>query len=295
MLKNVASQKLTVFAYTPADGLPKTGDAANLTAYVDIDDAGIDPLADTSATEVDSTNAKGFYIFDVAQAETNGIKLAFSGKSSTSGVVVLACPSVIYTDPPNYTLLSIGASGETILTSAYDAAKTAAQAGDAMALTSGERTTLTAVIWNALTSGMSTVGSIGKKLADWVVGTIDTYTGNTKQTGDAYPVVSSVAHGNAALKALIDAFALYTTRVVVRATVGAASTDTSIVTSAFAPAGVAADQFKGRVVVFDNDTTTTSLRGQATVITASSAAATPVLTVTALTTAPVSGDTFSVL
>lgn len=56
------------------------------------------------------------------------------------------------------------------LTSAYDLAKTAAQAGDAMALTSGERTTLAASIWNALTSGMTTVGSIGKKLADWVVG-----------------------------------------------------------------------------------------------------------------------------
>lgn len=52
------------------------------------------------------------------------------------------------------------------LTSAYDPAKTASQAGDAMALTSGERTTLAAVIWNALTSGMSTVGSIGKRIAD---------------------------------------------------------------------------------------------------------------------------------
>ncbi|MFZ2937668.1 MAG: hypothetical protein WA066_03065 [Candidatus Omnitrophota bacterium] len=41
-------------------------------------------------------------------------------------------------------------------------------------------------IWDALTSALTTVGSIGKKLADWIVGTIDTYTGNTKQTGDAY-------------------------------------------------------------------------------------------------------------
>ena len=72
-------------------------------------------------------------------------------------------------------------------------------AGDAMALTSGERTTLAAAIWNALTSGMSTVGSIGKKLADWVVGTIDTYTGNTKQTGDSYSVVTHVTYGNSAL------------------------------------------------------------------------------------------------
>ena len=39
-------------------------------------------------------------------------------------------------------------------------------------------------IWDALTSALTTVGSIGKKLADWVVGTIDTYTGNTKQTAD---------------------------------------------------------------------------------------------------------------
>ena len=41
-------------------------------------------------------------------------------------------------------------------------------------------------IWDALTTALTTTGSIGKKLADWVVGTIDTYTGNTKQTGDAY-------------------------------------------------------------------------------------------------------------
>lgn len=53
-------------------------------------------------------------------------------------------------------------------------------------------------VWNTLTSGMITVGSIGKKLADWVVGTIDTYTGNTKQTGDNYsrlgaPVGASIS------------------------------------------------------------------------------------------------------
>lgn len=79
-----------------------------------------------------------------------------------------------------------------------------------------------------------------------------------------------------------------------RGTVTTGGTTTSIPTSAFAPSGVAADQFKGRVVTFDADTTTTSLRGQSTDITANTAAATPTLTVTALTTAPSSGDTFSV-
>jgi hypothetical protein len=91
------------------------------------------------------------------------------------------------------------------LTAGYDPAKTAAQAGDAMTLTSGERTSVAAAVWNALTSGMATVGSIGKKLADWVVGTIDTYTGNTKQTGDAYarmgaPAGASIAADVAAVK-----------------------------------------------------------------------------------------------
>jgi len=85
-----------------------------------------------------------------------------------------------------------------------------------------------------------------------------------------------------------------TTQAIGRGTVGAASTTTSIVTSAFTPNGAAADQFKGRIVTFDADTTTAALQGQSTDITASSNAAAPVFTVTALTTAPVSGDTFSV-
>jgi len=73
-------------------------------------------------------------------------------------------------------------------------------------------------------------------------------------------------------------------------TVGAASTTTNIVTSALDPAAAATDQFKGKIVTFDANTTTAALRGQSTDITASTAGG--ALTVTALTTAPVSGDTF---
>jgi hypothetical protein len=47
-------------------------------------------------------------------------------------------------------------------------------------------------IWDALTSALTTVGSIGKKLADWVVGTIDTYTGNTKQTADHTAAIADI-------------------------------------------------------------------------------------------------------
>lgn len=82
------------------------------------------------------------------------------------------------------------------------------------------------------------------------------------------------------------------TQGIVTGTVGAASNTTSIVTSALDPSAAVTDQFKGRIVTFKQDTTTANLAGQSTDITASTALG--VLTVTALTTAPVSGDTFTI-
>lgn len=134
MFKNVAT-KLVVFAYDSTTSLPKTGDAANITAYVSKDYGTVTVLADTSATEMDSTNAKGFYLFDLAQAETNGDALTFSAKSSTSNIVVLAIPAVVFTTPPNFTKASIdGTSGKIAATTASgddaDAASVLAIASD---------------------------------------------------------------------------------------------------------------------------------------------------------------------
>lgn len=75
--------------------------------------------------------------------------------------------------------------------------------------------------------------------------------------------------------------------------VGSGSTTTSIVTSSLTPSVSVADQFKGRVVIFDADTTSASLRGQATDITANTNSG--VLTVTALTNTPAYGDVFVVV
>ncbi len=75
-------------------------------------------------------------------------------------------------------------------------------------------------------------------------------------------------------------------------TVGAASSTTSIVTASLTPAAAVIDQYKGRILVFDKDTTTANLRGQGTDITANTALG--VLTVTALTDAPAAGDTFTI-
>lgn len=98
MFKNVAA-KFMVFAFDTTTNAPKTGDAANITAYVSKDYGAVTVLGDTTATEMDATNAPGYYLFDAAQAETNADCLMVSGKSSTANIKVLGAPAVIYTRP----------------------------------------------------------------------------------------------------------------------------------------------------------------------------------------------------
>lgn len=74
--------------------------------------------------------------------------------------------------------------------------------------------------------------------------------------------------------------------------VGASATTTSVPTSSLLPASSAADQFKGRTVVFDADTATAQLRGQGTKIVSNTSGG--ILTVDALTVAPASGDVFKI-
>lgn len=88
-----------VYAFDSTTNLPKTGDAANITAYVSKDWGTVTVLGDTSATEMDATNAKGFYLFDATQAETNAEVLMVSAKSSTANIVVIGAPAVIFTLP----------------------------------------------------------------------------------------------------------------------------------------------------------------------------------------------------
>lgn len=109
MLKNTASQKIALFAFDTSTGAPKTGDAAQITAYVNKDYAGATALGDTSATEISSTNAPGWYLFDLTQAETNADALLFSGKSTTGSVSVVG--QLVFTRPANFTSMAIDSSG----------------------------------------------------------------------------------------------------------------------------------------------------------------------------------------
>jgi hypothetical protein len=95
MRKNQSGQAITMLAIDTATGKPKTGDAANLTAYVSKDDGAVTVLGDVSAAEIDATNAKGLYTWTLTQAETNADKLVFSGKSVTGNVEIM--PVTAYT------------------------------------------------------------------------------------------------------------------------------------------------------------------------------------------------------
>lgn len=106
MQKNTAG-KWVVFAWTTADNLPKTGDAAQITANIRIDGAGANAIDDTNPAELED----GYYIFDITATEANGDNLVLCPASSTSGVQVIGVPGAVWTRPPNFQALSITAGG----------------------------------------------------------------------------------------------------------------------------------------------------------------------------------------
>jgi hypothetical protein len=140
MFKNVASQKLIVFAFDSTTNLPKTGDAANITAYVSKDYGAVTVLGDTTATEMDSTNAKGYYLFDLTQAETSADTLLFSAKSATSNIVVVGAPATVFTYPPNFSSTSIDASGRVDVIKINGTSQTARDIGASVLLSAGTGT-----------------------------------------------------------------------------------------------------------------------------------------------------------
>ena len=59
--KNVASQKISVFAFNELTGAGETGDAANITAQISKDFAASAATNDVSPTELDATDHPGVY------------------------------------------------------------------------------------------------------------------------------------------------------------------------------------------------------------------------------------------
>lgn len=115
MYKNVASQKLAVFAMDTSSGPPysgKTGDAANITAEISKDGGTSAATNDANPTELDAVDHPGIYLFDLTQAETNADLVLFTAKSSTGNVVF--DPIAIFTlpaFPANFPSMGIESDG----------------------------------------------------------------------------------------------------------------------------------------------------------------------------------------
>lgn len=98
--KNLAGQKIAVYAHDTSADAAKTGDAANITAQISKDGGETAATNDTNPTELDATDAPGVYLFDMTQAESNADLLVLAAKSSTSDI--LLDPVIIYTVPGGF-------------------------------------------------------------------------------------------------------------------------------------------------------------------------------------------------
>ena len=146
MFKGVASQKWTVIAWNSQTGEPVTGDAANITGKINIDEAGLSATNDTNPTEGEG----GHYAFDLLTAETAGNKLELVPVSATADVIVIGLPAVAYTRPPNFSTLSIESDGDlTKVNTCAELSGHTAQSGDAYARIGASGASLSALPWNA--------------------------------------------------------------------------------------------------------------------------------------------------
>ena len=122
MQKNVASQKINVFAYDSTTGDAKTGDAANITSFIWQDSVSGAASNDINPTELDATNAPGIYVFDLTQGETDADVVALYAVSATGNIVLR--PVILHTTysgftanvaqtGDNYATLTAGIAGKT--------------------------------------------------------------------------------------------------------------------------------------------------------------------------------------
>ena len=102
MYKNVASQYVIVFAWDNANGVPKTGDAGNITARVSKNSVDSAASNDVNPTEISNTTHKGQYAFLMSQSETNCDLLGLTAVSSTADIDIL--PVIIYTRQQVFTV-----------------------------------------------------------------------------------------------------------------------------------------------------------------------------------------------
>lgn len=139
MIKNIAGQKARFLAINTSTNTKVTGDAANITAYISKDGGALTQLTDTSATEIDATNAPGEYWFDVSQTESNADTHTFSAKSSSANVVLIYLGSE-YSVPVYSSTLAIDSNGRVDVSKIGGTSQTARDIGNSVLISSGTGT-----------------------------------------------------------------------------------------------------------------------------------------------------------
>jgi hypothetical protein len=131
------------------------------------------------------------------QAKTDNLPANPASQTNLDVAVSTRLASASYTAPDNASVTAIKAKTDNL-------PATPAATGDAMALTSGERTTLAGVIWDRLLTAITTVGSIGKLLKDNIDAAISSATAPTVDEIWDEPLSGHLTAGTAG-KALSDA------------------------------------------------------------------------------------------
>jgi len=258
MLKNATGQKIGAQMITAADGSDFTG---SVTVYV-TGDAGTQ-AAGSVGSGACTHEGNGYHTYAPSQAETNYDLIGFTFKAATAITNTVQVATVAA--PP------------------LDAAGVRSAVG----LGSANLDTQLAAIDDAIDTEVAAI----KAKTDLIPAAPAAVGDCITEAGVRTAVGLATANLDTQLTPLGTGFSR-AVKAITLGTVDTGATTTIIPTSSLSPAAVDANQFRGQVVCFANDTTTTALRGQKTDITGSSSGG--ILTVNELTSTPVSGDTFTI-
>jgi len=299
MFKNTTGQKWVVFAFysndetTGTPGNPVTGDAANITANLRIDGGAANAVDDTNPTELED----GYYIFDLTQAETNGDHIVICPESSTANVIVVGVPGAVYTTTD---VSGVEAKIDTVDTVAdgikavtdnlpNSGALTDLAAASALATVDSNVDAILVDTGTTLPAALSTIDTnVDSILADTgtdgvVIASGQTVATTTDVTNQVSANVTAISGSSTAADNL-EASAL---RIVSGAAVSGTLSTTQMSTDLTEATN---DHYNGRIIIW----TSGVLENQATDITDYNGS-TKVLTYSAVTEAPGSGDTFIII
>jgi hypothetical protein len=272
------------------DGIGYAPDAVTFTGEVSIATSGIRANSFQTAALTSIAGANWGYTTRLLSADVTVGAMAVHVTVATSGIGNTALTAAAYTSVGTavwaagtrvltapVTIASMGGVEVTIATSglrntgltaaAYASIGAAVAAGSAPSETS-----IATIVWQNATRLLSadvTVGTMNTEVSVAHAVDVESFNGDTASVIKLARSAKDIGQGST----------------------GAASTVVSIVVASCSPSLFVADQFKGCILKFNEDTATSALRGQTTDIVSNT---TSLLVVTSLTHAPASGDNWMI-